>query len=78
MTLLIKQITQIKCFILPATSILMYQIEFIVKEKQNFLNLLCKKKMIPKINKPTRVTRKTATAIDHNNKQNCFNDNCNF
>ena len=48
------------------------------KKKQNFLNLLYQKKMIPKINKPTRVTRKTATTIDHNNKENCFNDNCNF
>ena len=31
----------------------------------NFLNLLYKNGMIPTINKPTRVTRKTATAIDH-------------
>ena len=31
----------------------------------NFLNLLYENGMIPTINKPTRVTRKTATAIDH-------------
>ena len=29
--------------------------------------------MIPIINKPTRVTKKTATAIDHINS-NCFDD----
>ena len=29
----------------------------------NFLNLLCENGMIPTINKPTRVTRKTATEI---------------
>ena len=31
----------------------------------SFLNLLYENDMIPIINKPTRVTRKTATAIDH-------------
>ena len=31
----------------------------------NFLNLLYENGIIPAINKPTRVTRKTATAIDH-------------
>ena len=31
----------------------------------NFLNLLYENGMIPTINKPTRVTRRTATAIDH-------------
>ena len=32
---------------------------------QNFLNLLYENGMIPTINKPTRITKKTATAIDH-------------
>ena len=31
----------------------------------NFFNLLYENGMIPVINKPTRVTRKTAAAIDH-------------
>ena len=31
----------------------------------NFLNLLYENGIIPAINKPTRVTRKTAIAIDH-------------
>ena len=31
----------------------------------NFLNLLYKNGMIPTINKPTRVTRKTTTTFDH-------------
>ena len=31
----------------------------------NFLNLLYKNGMIPTINKPARVTRKTATEIDY-------------
>ena len=32
---------------------------------QNFLSLVYQNGMIPTINKPTRVSRKTATAIDH-------------
>ena len=39
---------------------------------QNFLNLLYQN-MIPIINKPTRVTRKIVTSIDHT-ITNCFND----
>ena len=35
------------------------------KKVQNFLNLVYKNGMIPTINKPTRVTRKIATAIDY-------------
>ena len=35
------------------------------KKVQNFLNLLYQNNMIPIINKPTRVTKKAATAIDH-------------
>ena len=42
------------------------------KKVQNFLNLLYKNNMIPIMNKPTRVTRKTAAAIDH--ITNCFVD----
>ena len=41
------------------------------KKVQNFLNLLYQNTMIPIINKPTRVTRKSATAIDHI-ITNCF------
>ena len=43
------------------------------KKVQNFLNLLYQNNMIPIINKPTRVTKKTATAIDHI-ITNCFVD----
>ena len=32
---------------------------------QNFVNLMFRHGLIPTINKPTRVTRNTATAIDH-------------
>ena len=46
------------------------------KRIQNFLNLLFENNMIPIINKPTRVTRTTATAIDHI-VTNCF-ANTNF
>ena len=35
------------------------------KKVQNFLNFMFCYNMIPAINKPTRVTRNTATAIDH-------------
>ena len=35
------------------------------KRVQNFVNLMFRFGMIPTINKPTRVTRHTATAIDH-------------
>ena len=35
------------------------------REVHNFLSLIYQNGMIPTINKPTRVTRKTATAIDH-------------
>ena len=42
---------------------------FLIYEKcnkvQEFLNLIYENSMIPVINKPTRVTYKTATAIDH-------------
>ena len=41
------------------------------KKVQSFLNLLYQNSMIPIINKPTRVTRKSATAIDHI-ITNCF------
>ena len=34
------------------------------KEVQDFFNLIYQHGMIPTINKPTRVTKKTATAID--------------
>ena len=40
---------------------------------QNFLNLLHQNNMIPIINKPTRVTRKIVTSIDHI-ITNSFND----
>ena len=43
------------------------------KKVLNFLNLLYQNNMIPIINKPTRVTKKTATAIDHI-ITNCFVD----
>ena len=35
------------------------------RKVHNFLSLIYQNGMIPTINKPTRVTRKTATAIDH-------------
>ena len=35
------------------------------RKVQRFLNIVYRNGMIPTINKPTRVTRKTATAIDH-------------
>ena len=35
------------------------------KKVQNFLNIIHQNDMLPTINKPTRVTRKSATAIDH-------------
>ena len=35
------------------------------KKGQNFVNLMFRFGMIPTINKPTRVTRQTASAIDH-------------
>ena len=35
------------------------------KTAQNFVNLMFRCGMVPAINKPTRVTRYTATAIDH-------------
>ena len=35
------------------------------REVRNFLSLIYQNGMIPTINKSTRVTRKTATAIDH-------------
>ena len=35
------------------------------REVQSFLSLIYQNGMIPTINKPTRVTRKAATAIDH-------------
>ena len=43
------------------------------KKVQNFLNLVYKNGMIPTINKPTRVTRKIATAIDYF-LTNCFTE----
>ena len=36
-----------------------------IKKVQSFVNLMFRFGMIPTINKPTRVTRHTATAIDH-------------
>ena len=42
-----------------------------ITEFQSFLNLLYQNSMIPIINKPTRVTRKSASAIDHI-ITNCF------
>ena len=35
------------------------------RKVRDFLNLIYQNGIIPTINKPTRVTRKTATAIDH-------------
>ena len=35
------------------------------RKVHNFLSLIYENGMIPEINKPTRVTRKTATIIDH-------------
>ena len=35
------------------------------KKVQNFLNIMFGHSMMPVINKPTRVTKDTATAIDH-------------
>ena len=35
------------------------------RKVHNFLSLIYQNGMIPTINKPTRVTRKTATSIDH-------------
>ena len=43
------------------------------KKVHDFLNIIYRNSMIPTINKPTRVTRKTATAIDHI-LTNCFID----
>ena len=43
------------------------------KKEKNFLNLLNQNNMIPIISKPTRVTKKIATAIDHI-ITNCFVD----
>ena len=43
------------------------------KKVHDFLNIIYRNSMILTINKPTRVTRKTATAIDHILK-NCFID----
>ena len=43
------------------------------KKLQNFLNLWYQNHLISVINKPTRVTKKTATAIDHI-ITNCFAD----
>ena len=43
------------------------------KKVQNLLNLLQQNNLIPVINKPTRVTKKAATAIDHM-ITNCFVD----
>ena len=36
-----------------------------IKKSEIFLNLIYQNGMIPTINKPTRVTRATVTAIDH-------------
>ena len=41
------------------------------KKVQEFLNLVYENSMIPKISKPTRVTRQSATAINHI-LTNCF------
>ena len=41
------------------------------KKVQEFLNLTYENSMIPTINKPTRVTRQSSTAIDHI-LTNCF------
>ena len=41
------------------------------KKVQEFLNLVYENSMIPKINKPTRVTRQSATAMNHI-LTNCF------
>ena len=35
------------------------------KKVENFINLMFRYGMIPTINKPTRITANTATAIDH-------------
>ena len=35
------------------------------RKVQDFLNLICQNGKVPTINKPARVKRKTATAIDH-------------
>ena len=35
------------------------------KKVGDFFNLIYQNRMIPTINKPTRVTKKTATAVDH-------------
>ena len=43
------------------------------KKVHDFLNIIYRNSMIPTRNKPTRVTRKTATAIDHI-LTNCFID----
>ena len=43
------------------------------KKVHDFFNIIYRNSMIPTINKPTRVTRKTATAIDHI-LTNCFVD----
>ena len=43
------------------------------KKVQNFRNLLYQNNMIPIINKPTKITKKTAIAIDHI-ITNCFAD----
>ena len=43
------------------------------KKVHDFLNIIYRNSMIPTINKPTRVTRKTATGIDHI-LTNCFID----
>ena len=58
------QINLTKMFILMEVSILTYN--SLNKNVQYYLNLICQNSFIPIISKPTKVTRKPATIINHN------------
>ena len=44
------------------------------KKVQNFVNLMFQFGLVPTINKPTRVTHKTISVIDHINKNSIYNN----
>ena len=44
------------------------------KKVQNFVNLMFQFGLVPTINKPTRVTNKTLSAIDHIIKNSIYNN----
>ena len=45
------------------------------KEVQNFVSLMFQFGLVPLINKPTRVTNKTISAIDHKITNSIYNNN---